>query len=137
MSSQISSNPSKKVAWNAAGGIIQEISHRRASANTFFIQGNINKAFNTLVSIKQSVIQSFDIKERENLQTIEDKFNKIQQSLMMGASNSFNPKIREANKLAKNIGNKLYTEYNNLLMDLLHDRGYLVGEASDASRMRF
>jgi hypothetical protein len=50
---------SKKVSWNAAEGIIQEISNRRSMANTFFIQGNINKAFNTLISIKSSVVQSF------------------------------------------------------------------------------
>jgi hypothetical protein len=131
------SNSTSKVAWNAAEGIIMEISNRRAMANTFFIQGNISKAFNTLISMKQSVVQSFEKDKREKLEEIESKFRKIASMLPLGAANSFNPNIREAHKLAKQIASKLYPEYNNLLMDYLQEKGYLVGEMSDASRMKF
>jgi hypothetical protein len=126
-----------KVAWNAAEGIIMEISNRRAMANTFFIQNNINKAFSALISMKQSVIQSFESTDREKLQVIEKKFNQISSILHLGASSSFNPKIREASRLARPIANRLYAEYNDLLMDLLQKKGYLVGQKSDSSRMKF
>ena len=106
-------------------------------ANTFFIQGNINKAFNTLISIKSSVVQSFTEEERAKLKEIEQKFNQISTFLPIGALNSFNPKIREAHKLSRKIASKIYPEYNDYLMDLLQERGYLVGEQSDASRMKF
>ena len=126
-----------KVSWNAAEGIIMEISNRRVMANTFYIQGNINKAFNTLISIKQTVIQSFLPEERKKLKEMEDRFHKISGILNHSSANSFNPKIREANKLGRAIANTIYPEFNDYLMDLLQKRGYLVGEMSDASRMKF
>lgn len=128
---------SKKVAWNASQGIINEISNRRSLANGHFINGQIKKAMNTLISIKQSVIQSFKPDERTKLEDVESKFNKISNALNNSASNSFNTKIIKAHSQALVLANKFYSEYNDLLMDLLQDRGYLVGEQSDASRMRF
>jgi len=130
-------NTGGKVSWNAAEGIIQEISNRRTMANSFFIQNNINKAFSTLISMKQSVIQSFPQEDRVKLEDLEQQFHKISGMLPSGASNSFNPKIREANKLANRIATKLYPKYNDLLMDLLQKKGYLVGQKSDSSRMKF
>jgi hypothetical protein len=127
----------QKVSWNAAEGIIQEISNRRVTANSFFIKGDINRAFSSLIAIKQSVVQSLLMKEREKLNLIEERFRKISPALSSGSSGSFNPKQREAFRLAKGIAMKIYPEFNDLLMDLLHERGYLVGEASDASRMKF
>ena len=126
-----------KVSWNAAEGIIMEISNRRSAANGYFIQNNINKAFSTLISIKQSVVQSFSGDERDELDAIEFKFHQVSPLLPSGASNSFNPKVREAHRLAMTIAKRLYPKYNDLLMDLLSARGYLVGEMSDASRMKF
>ena len=38
---------------------------------------------------------------------------------------------------AKIIAAKIYGEYNDLLMDLLEARGYLIGEQTDASKMSF
>lgn len=128
---------SSKVAWNAAEGIIMEISNRRTMANTFFVQNNISKAFNALISIKQTVIQSFEQKDRDKLQDIETRFNKVSGSLASSYGNSFNPKLREAHKLARRIASKLYPEYNDLLMDLLQKKGYLVGQKSDSSKMKF
>jgi len=70
-------NTGGKVSWNAAEGIIQEISNRRTMANTFFIQNNINKAFSTLISMKQSVVQSFEQEDRDKLTVIEREFHRI------------------------------------------------------------
>ena len=67
----------KKVSWNAAQGLIMELSNRRSYSNTFFVNGDIRKAFHTLVAIKQSVIQSFKKEEREQLNVIEEKFEKF------------------------------------------------------------
>jgi phosphate uptake regulator len=128
---------SSQVSWNASEGIIMEISNRRSMANSFYIQNNISRAFNTLIAMKQSVIQSFEKKDRDKLEEIEKKFHKISNFLSLGAINSFNSKVREASRLARELANKLYPEYNNLLMDLLQSKGYLVGEKSDSSRMRF
>jgi flagellin-specific chaperone FliS len=130
-------NSDSKVAWNASQGIISEISNRRATANTFFINGNIKKAFNTLISMKQSVIQSFKPEEREELKKIETNFHRIYNALSSTLSQSFNSKDKEIFNSANVISNRLYSNYNELLMDLLNKRGYLVGEQSDASRMKF
>jgi len=127
----------KKVSWNASQGLIMEISNRRSMANTHFISGNIRKAFSTLISIKQSVIQSFKLDEREKLRSMEDKFQKIALALHGSVANSFNSQMTQAYKLAKMIANKLYSEYNDKLMDLLEDRGYLIGEQTDATSMKF
>jgi hypothetical protein len=127
-------NEIKKVSWNASEGIIAEISNRRSMANTHFINGNLNRAFNTLISIKQSVIQSLTSEERVKLSIIEDKFNKCSIAI---SSVNFNNDINKIKGLAFNLVRKLYHEYNNLLMDLLEDRGYLIGGQQDASKMRF
>jgi hypothetical protein len=128
---------SSKVSWNAAQGIIMEISNRRNLANSYFIQNNLSKAFNTLISMKQSVVQSFKPEERIILEGMENKFFEVSHLLGLGAANSFNKSTREANKVAKRLAAKLYREYNDYLMDLLQDRGYLVGEQADSSKMRF
>lgn len=127
----------KKVSWNTSQGLIMEISNRRSYANTFFVSGKIRQAFNTLIAIKQSVIQSFKKPEREDLEKLEKKFNKIAKFLYASSANSFNINQREAFSLAKSIAIKYYSEYNNKLMDLLNDRGYLIGEQTDASKMKF
>lgn len=128
---------SKEVAWNASQGLIMEISNRRSLANTYFIQGNIRKAFSTLISIKQSVIQSFHETERTDLKVHETKFNRISSALHSSISNSFNSNLNDAYKLAREIAVRVYSDYNDLLMDLLNTRGYLIGEKSDASSMNF
>jgi len=130
-------NDPKEVSWNASQGLIMEISNRRTMANTSFISGNIRKAFFTLISIKQSVIQSFYDSERTKLKNIEDKFRRISYALHSSFSNSFNSYMKKANKIAVVLANKLYSEYNDLLMDLLNERGYLIGEKTDASHMNF
>jgi len=127
----------KKVAWNAAQGLIAEISNRRSYANSFYINGDIRKAFKTLISIKQSVIQSFDTDQRKELQTIEDNFNKLSLYLVPSNSSSFNKSTSNAYTEAKTLATIFYSKYNNLLMDLLNKMGYLIGEQSDSSRMKF
>ena len=126
-----------KVSWNASQGLIAEISNRRASANTHFINGNIRKAFNTLVAMKQSVIQSIADGDRKKLKLLEDKFNDFSKYLYLSSASSFNKKDREIYSLAKKVSTKIYSEYNDLLMDLLQKAGYLIGELSDASKMKF
>jgi len=127
----------KKVSWNASSGLIMEISNRRSYANNFFINGDIRKAFHTLVAIKQSVIQSFTLPEREQLNVIEKKFGKIANYLYFSSGQSFNKDIRDVFFKSKELATKVYSVYNDLLMDLLEDRGYLIGEQADASSMKF
>ncbi len=127
----------KKVAWNASEGLIMEISKRRSLANSFFIQGSLRKAFSTLVAVKQSVIQSFEKNEREELRKMEDKFNRISSALYASVANSFNSNSNKAYCMAIGLARKFYSEYNDRLMDLLNDRGYLIGEQTDASKMKF
>lgn len=127
----------KKVSWNASEGLIMEIARRRSNANSYFIQGDIRKAISTLIAIKQSVIQSFSQEERKNLTVIEDKFNKITIALSKSNSNSFDSTPRGVFKEANLIAFKIYSEFNDYLMDLLDDRGYLIGEQTDASVMKF
>jgi len=127
----------KKVSWNASEGLIMEICNRRAMANTHYINGNMRKAFTTLITIKQSVIQSFAVDEREQLKEIETKFNTISSALYPSGSSSFNPIVRNAYQQALFISKKFYALYNDLLMDLLEKYGYLIGEQTDASMMKF
>ena len=127
----------KKVAWNASEGLIWEISNRRVSANTWFISGNIKKSFNTLVAIKQSVIQSFSLDERAELGKIEEKFNRIQGALNTSLSSSFNSKSKGLYRDAYSLAVGFYNRYNDRLMDLLDNRGYLISEKEDGSRMKF
>lgn len=130
-------NESKKVAWNASEGLIMEISNRRSMANSHFISGSIKKAFKTLISIKQSVIQSFNDSERNDLKKIESKFLQLSPILSSSYSSSFNNKSRELFSLANQIISKEYSNYNDKLMDLLEKYGYLIGEQSDSSKMKF
>lgn len=127
----------KKVSWNASQGLIMELSNRRSYANTFFINGNIRKAFNTLISIKQSVIQSISLTNRTKLKALEENFNNFSRYLYPSLSSSFNNSNREAYGIAQGRAVKIYSDYNDTLMDLLQEAGYLIGEMSDASKMKF
>lgn len=127
----------KKVAWNASEGLIFELAKRRSMANSYFIQGDIAKAFNTLISIKQSVIQSFKEDEREELKKIEDNFSTLSSALVPSMSSSFNTYQRRLYIDAKTLAKRMYSKYNDRLMDLLEQYGYLIGEATDASKMKF
>ena len=113
----------EKVSYHSSPELIKEISNRRVMANTFFVAGNIRNAFKALICMKQSIIQSITIKERINLKEIEKKFDKCSSAL--GAP-TFNKDINEMRTIAYNIVQRLYSEYNDLLMDILEDRGYLV-----------
>lgn len=127
----------KKVAWNASQGLIMEISNRRSYANSFFVNGDIKKAINTLISIKQSVIQSLDNEERNNLKEKELLFSRASVYLNSSCGTSWNKDIRDAYVLSKRLSEKIYSEYNDLLMDLLEKYGYLIGEQTDSSKMKF
>jgi len=128
---------SKKVAWNASQGLIAEISNRRSYANTYFVNGDIKKAFNNLIAIKQSVIQSFSKKERGELEKMEKVYLDVSRYLSRNNPVSFSEDVRTAFHMAKKLAFKIYAEYNDRLMDLLEQYGYLIGEATDASRMKF
>ena len=125
----------KKVSWNASEGLIMEISNRRSLANTHFINRDMKKAFNTLISIKQSVVQSFNPEERLKLQTLEINFSKIEFAL--SKSHSFDKHSSKLFSTAYALAKKFYSNYNNELMDLLESRGYLIGEQTDSSKMKF
>ena len=112
-----------------------EISNRRSLANTHFINRDLKKAFNTLISIKQSVIQSFKDSERENLQKLEEDFSRIEFAL--SKSRSFDKNSGSLYSKAYSLAKKFYSTYNNALMDLLDSRGYLIGEQTDSSKMKF
>lgn len=127
----------KKVAWNASAGLIQEISNRRTYSNTFFVNGDIRKAFDNLVSIKHSVIQSLDENERKKLKKYENDFNLISSALSRGAGMSFNKGTRTLFNDSILLAKKIYSQYNEELMDLLDKYGYLIGEQTDASKMKF
>ena len=130
-------NDLKKVSWNASQGLIMEISNRRSYANNYFIKGDIRTALNNLIAIKQSVIQSFTLPEREKLKVIERKFHKVSNFLYGSSAGSFNVGVRDAFCIAKEYATRIYSDYNDMLMDLLEARGYLIGEQTDASRMKF
>jgi len=127
----------KKVAWNTSEGLINEISNRRSYANTHFVNGDIKKAFNNLIAIKQSVIQSFTPEEREKLAEMEKKYLDVSLYLSRNNPTSFSEDVRKAFHMARQLAFKVYTKYNDYLMDLLEARGYLLGEATDASIMKF
>jgi len=127
----------KKVAWNASEGIIMELTRRRSMANSFFINGNISKSINTLIAVKQSVIQSVLKDERKLFEDLEERFLRIAPYLSSSYSTSFNPKERELYSKAYSIALKIYSKYNETLMDLLEEREYLIGEKVDSSIMKF
>ena len=127
----------KKVSWNSSEGLIMEISNRRVSANTAFINRDYRKAFYTLVSIRQTVTQSFNAEERKRLKVIEENFKKIAGALSTNVSRSFDPNLKQLHTLAFNLAVKWYAEYNDILQDLLDSRGYLIAEQKDMSRMNF
>lgn len=127
----------KKVSWNASAGLIAEISNRRSYANNFFVNGNIRKAFDTLITIRQSVVQSLAPEERNRLRKYEQSFNNISFGLSRNASMSFNKDTRKSFNEIKTIAIKIYFKYNDELMDLLDKYGYLISEQTDASKMKF
>jgi len=127
----------KKVAWNTSSGLVCELANKRSNANNLFISGNIKRAMNTLIALKQSTIQSFTKEEREALSKIEKRFNRVSMYLSASISASFNPNLREAFMLATQHARNIYSEYNETLMDILNKYGYLIDEKSDGTRMNF
>jgi hypothetical protein len=99
--------------------------------------GDIRKAFNTLRAVKQSVIQSLNKPERKELEVIEEKFARYSIALYKTYSNSWNEELNKAYSVSKKLSIKVYSEYNDCLMDILDKYGYLIGEQSDSSKMNF
>lgn len=91
----------------------------------------------TLITIKQSTVQSFNKEERTKLKEIEERFSKVSGLLNLSSAHSFNFNLRESYNIANSIAIKIYMTYNDCLMDLLDKYGYLIGEQSDASQMKF
>jgi hypothetical protein len=68
---------------------------------------------------------------------IEKKFSRLYTALSTKLGTSFNNNDKQLFHSAVTIATKIYSDYNELLMDLLNKYGYLIGEQADASRMKF
>ena len=108
---------SNQVEWNLSSGIVSEIQNLLNTANRLYINGNILKAFWCLKSVKFRFIQSLAKDERKELKKIEKNFYDERQE-------------SNRNKMAY-----YYEEYNEKIMDLLDDYGYLIPKKKDSSRI--
>ncbi len=109
--------PSDQVEWNLSSGIVNEIQNLLNTANRLYISGNILKAFWCLKSVKFRFIQSLEKEERTALRKIEKVF------------------YEEKEKSNRNKMTFYYEEYNEKIMDLLDDYGYLIPKKKDSKRI--
>lgn len=107
----------EQVEWNLSSGIVSEIQNLLNTANRLYINGNILKAFWCLKSVKFRFIQSLAPDERKALRKIEKSFYDERQEL-------------NKNKMAYH-----YEDYNEKIMDLLDDYGYLIPKKKDSKRI--
>lgn len=107
----------EQVEWNLSSGIVSEIQSLLNTANRLYINGNILKGFWCLKSVKFRFIQSLAKPERKELKEIEKKF------------------YSERKELNRNKMAYYYEEYNEKIMDLLDDYGYLIPKKKDSKRI--
>ncbi len=107
----------KEVEWNLSSGIVSEIQNLLNTSNRLYINGNILKAFWCLKSVKFRFIQSLMETERTDLRNIEKSFYEERQ---------------ESNR---NKMTFFYEEYNEKIMDLLDEYGYLIPKKKDSKRI--
>ncbi|KKN65827.1 hypothetical protein LCGC14_0477630 [marine sediment metagenome] len=107
----------KEVEWNLSAGIVGEIQNLLNTANRLYINGNILKAFWCLKSVKFRFIQSLEKDERKELRKTEKTF------------------YEEREKSNRNKMTFYYEEYNEKIMDLLDEYGYLIPKKKDSKRI--
>lgn len=109
----------------------------RQGANQEFLKGNYSKAIRHLIALKQMLVGIIDSDDRIKLNEIESKFIKIECAERSVKSQSLFNKDRGL-KLSTIRGylHKIYTEYNDLIMDLLQKKDLLLKGAEDKTKLR-
>lgn len=121
-----------KVNFNMAQGLSMELLNLRQKANYNLIKGNLKTLFNCLKAIKCSVIASISKSEREILRGLEID---IVTQLEIMNMNSGGFAISSKYETARTKASLKIEDYNEMLMDILQKRGFLMGEKSDASKL--
>jgi len=124
MTNGIGSIEQEQVSWNLSAILIMSIGEMLTRANRYYIQGLIQQQFFCFKSIKLQIIQSLTKNERALLTDMETKiWNKKVQS--------------KGNKNTAAYHNFVYfvEGYQNLVMDLLDQYGYLIGKKKDSKHI--
>lgn len=131
----------EKVAFNLASGLIEEIRKRLDRASTDYIAGNIERAFYSAQSVKMRIVHTLQKlnkegkekgSERDLLYQLEKKIARILRYVKENKRTDPKKSIAANAYVAE-----LYVQYNELLMDMLENYGYLIHKKTDASKMDF
>lgn len=128
-----------KVSWNMADALMREIGEHLGQANKLLVNAypdNIVRAFRELLAVKRRIIQSLKPEERKTFLRKEKAIR-----LIIGAYRYYTrlnkdletrtPKnAKLSHKYIGMLVNHL-DQYNETLMDLLEDRGYLIAKQKD------
>lgn len=122
---------SEQQEWNMAALLNNELALLRNRANTFYISGKFNEAFQCLVAIKSTSIHVMNEDERKRLEDLEHQFFKY---INVIGSRLQQKNSKLYNKVAGVVFNT-YKQYNDLLQDLLNRYGFLGDTKKDSSRI--
>ncbi len=132
-----------RVSWNMADALMKEIGTHLSEANDLLVIGYpsaLQKAYRELQAVKRRFIQSLGKTERDDLSKREIRINYV-----TGKFNHFNglnkrhdtrtsETIQSANHYLNRLRIRL-ENYNEFLMDLLEDKGYLIQKQKDTKSM--
>jgi len=124
MTNGIGSIEQEQVSWNLSAILIMSIGEMLSRGNRYYIMGRIQEQFFCFKSIKMQIIQSLTKNERALLSDMETKiWNKKVQS--------------KGNKNTLAYHNFVYfvEGYQNLVMDLLDQYGYLISKKKDSKHI--
>lgn len=129
-----SEQSSNKVEWNMAALLNIELAKLREQANTALIKGDYRKGVDCLKGMAMTSIQVMTPEERSKLKAMEKVFEIP--LLAYSGLGSFNTTQRkQANKASLLIREKI-TEYNEAVMDILNEHGFLGSYQKDMGKMK-
>lgn len=125
---------SNKVEWNMAALLNMELAKLRADSNNAYVRGDYKRAVDNLKAMSMTAIHVMTKDERDSLKAIEKVFE-IPLLLYQGLG-SFNQNERIKAKESSLIIREKYSRYNELLMDILNEHGFLGSYQQDMGKMK-
>lgn len=121
----------EQVNWNVAKFLTIYIGMMLNQSGNDYAKGDLDSAFRKLKAIRMRIVQNLKPNEREK---IKEQEQIVAKSIY---EYSQSKKIPEVRILKFRESSYQYEKLNEMLMDMLDDKGYLIEKKKDASKMEF
>lgn len=129
-------NQDFKSSWNMQSLLTMGAYQERKAANECFLKAEYTKAIRHLIALKQMLIGVLTPEEREAAIKMEQQFIIGETAdLSTKQKSKFDDKTKSDKVVVRQVLHKLYSQYNDYIMDLLQKKNLLLSAKQDESRL--